>query len=175
MSTPLLVTKLYTPPPRPTVVPRPRLLERLNAGLQCKLTLIATPAEAAGFLTQAMGLARSADEIDALEIHTEGWIADLQLATLSLHGHRTPTSFITSFTGSSRFIIDFLADEVLERQPDEVRAFLHLLVWRASRSCGVTASRRLPRCRSCGPPHSGARLCAAPPSCGAQPRAALSR
>ncbi len=83
-----------------------------------------TPAEAAGFLTQVMGLNLSTEDIDALEVRTEGWIAGLQLAALSLQGHTDATSFIRSFTGSSRFIVDYLAEEVLERQPEAIRAFL---------------------------------------------------
>ncbi len=83
-----------------------------------------TPAEAAAFLTQVMGLDLAAEDIAALETRTEGWIAGLQLAALSLQGQQDITRFIQSFTGSSRFIIDYLAAEVLERQPAEVRAFL---------------------------------------------------
>ncbi len=83
-----------------------------------------TPAEAARFLEQVMGLDLSTDDIAALDARTEGWIAGLQLAALSLQGHHAPASFIASFTGSNRFILDYLAEEVLERQPDEVRAFL---------------------------------------------------
>src|SRR3954447_21547775 len=83
-----------------------------------------TPAEAAAFLTHVMGLNLSTEDIDALEARTEGWIAGLQLAALSLRGHHDATSFIRSFTGSSRFIIDYLAEEVLERHPEAIRAFL---------------------------------------------------
>jgi LuxR family transcriptional regulator, maltose regulon positive regulatory protein len=83
-----------------------------------------TPAEAAGFLTGVMGLNLSPEDIDALEARTEGWIAGLQLAGLSLQGQQDASSFIQSFTGSSRFILDYLAEEVLERQPEAVRAFL---------------------------------------------------
>jgi LuxR family maltose regulon positive regulatory protein len=83
-----------------------------------------TPSEAAAFLNPAMGLDLSAEDISALETRTEGWIAGLQLAAITLQGHQAPASFIKSFTGSSRFIIDYLAEEVLERQPEEVRAFL---------------------------------------------------
>lgn len=82
------------------------------------------PAEAAGFLKQVMGLDLTAEDIAALEERTEGWIAGLQLAALSLMGHQDSTSFIKAFTGSSRFIIDYLAEEVLEGQREEVRAFL---------------------------------------------------
>ena len=83
-----------------------------------------TSSEAAGFLKEVMGLSLSTEDIDALDQRTEGWIAGLQLAALSLQGHEDATSFIQSFTGSSRFIIDYLAEEVLERQPEEVCAFL---------------------------------------------------
>jgi len=83
-----------------------------------------TPTEAAAFLKEVMGLNLSAEDIASLETRTEGWIAGLQLAALSLQGQHDATSFITSFTGSSRFIIDYLAEEVLERQPEAIRAFL---------------------------------------------------
>jgi LuxR family maltose regulon positive regulatory protein len=71
-----------------------------------------TPAEATGFLNHVMGLNLAAEDIAALETRTEGWIAGLQLAALSLQGHHAPARFIQSFTGSSRFIIDYLAAEV---------------------------------------------------------------
>src|SRR5438270_11915892 len=71
-----------------------------------------------------MGLNLSPEDITALEARTEGWIAGLQLAALSMQGHQDTTNFIQSFTGSSRFIIDYLAEEVLERQDAEVRGFL---------------------------------------------------
>ncbi len=83
-----------------------------------------TPSEAAGFLNQVMALDLSAEDIDALENRTEGWIAGLQLAALALRDHSDHTGFIRTFTGSSRFIIDYLAEEVLGRQSEEVRAFL---------------------------------------------------
>ena len=106
----------------------PLPLARLRAGAQLTELragdLRFTPAEAAGFLNHVMGLNLAAEDIAALETRTEGWIAGLQLAALSLQGHHAPARFIQSFTGSSRFIIDYLAAEVLERQPDEVRVFL---------------------------------------------------
>jgi LuxR family maltose regulon positive regulatory protein len=274
MSTPILATKLYIPPPRPKVVPRPRLLERLNEGLHRKLTLIAapagfgkttlvsewiagcdrpvawlslddgdndptrfltylvaalrtivpnigegvmvvlqspapapppaesilttllneittipdnfvlvlddyhvidakrvdsaltfllehlppqmrlviatredpqlplarlrardqltelrvtdlrfTPSEADGFL-QAMGLNLSAEDIAALETRTEGWIAGLQLAAISMQGHKDTTGFVKSFTGSHHFVMDYLVEEVLQQQSESVQTFL---------------------------------------------------
>jgi LuxR family maltose regulon positive regulatory protein len=83
-----------------------------------------TPAEAAGLLNDVMGLALPPGQVDALEARTEGWIAGLQLAALSLRGRDDASSFIESFTGSSRFVLDYLVEEVLERQPDPVRSFL---------------------------------------------------
>jgi LuxR family maltose regulon positive regulatory protein len=83
-----------------------------------------TPVEAADFLTQAMGLSLSADDVAALEARTEGWIAGLQLAAISLQGHPNPARFITEFTGSHRFVMDYLAEEVLQRQPEHVQVFL---------------------------------------------------
>ncbi|MGB3829930.1 MAG: LuxR C-terminal-related transcriptional regulator, partial [Ornithinimicrobium sp.] len=86
-----------------------------------------SPAEAREFLTEAMGLDLAAGDVEALEERTEGWIAGLQLAALSLR--RIPdrdaiAAFIEEFTGSNRFVIDYLADEVLARQPAQVRDFL---------------------------------------------------
>src|SRR5207302_2760466 len=83
-----------------------------------------TPSEAAGFLNEAMGLNLSANDIATLERRTEGWIAGLQLAALSLQGHPDPTSFTQSFTGSHHFVLDYLLEEVLQRQSDSVQTFL---------------------------------------------------
>jgi LuxR family transcriptional regulator, maltose regulon positive regulatory protein len=60
----------------------------------------------------------------ALTARTEGWAAGLQLAALSLRGQADVTGFVAAFTGSNRYVLDFLTEEVLERQDDEVRAFL---------------------------------------------------
>jgi LuxR family maltose regulon positive regulatory protein len=83
-----------------------------------------TPAEAAEFLNRVMGLKLSAEEVAALDKRTEGWIAGLQLAALSMQGRQDVTSFIQSFTGSHHFVLDYLLEEVLERQPERVRHFL---------------------------------------------------
>src|SRR5215469_14747743 len=83
-----------------------------------------TPAEAADFLTQAMGLSLSADDVAALEARTEGWIAGLQLAAISLQGRHDTASFIASFTGSHHFVMDYLVEEVLHRQPPHILTFL---------------------------------------------------
>ncbi len=83
-----------------------------------------TPAEAAEFLDQVMGLNLSAEDIAALEARTEGWIAGLQLAALSMQGHQDVTSFIQSFTGSHHFVLDYLVEEVLHQQTESIQTFL---------------------------------------------------
>jgi len=83
-----------------------------------------TTQESATFLNQVTGLSFSAKDIDALETRTEGWIAGLQLAALSMQSGGDTASFISNFTGSHRYIIDYLADEVLEQQPPQIKTFL---------------------------------------------------
>lgn len=84
-----------------------------------------TVEETAVFLNQILGLNLSASAVAALEARTEGWIAGLQLASLSLQGHQAGTAdFIDSFTGSHRFVLDYLIEEVLQQQPGDVQAFL---------------------------------------------------
>ncbi len=88
------------------------------------------PHEAAEFLNQAMGLNLSAEDIASLERRTEGWIAGLQLAALALQGtfskrgEAETAGFIQAFTGSHRFVLDYLVAEVLQQQPEQVRSFL---------------------------------------------------
>ncbi|MBL8133561.1 MAG: tetratricopeptide repeat protein [Anaerolineae bacterium] len=83
-----------------------------------------TPSEAAEFLNQVMGLDLSVEDIAALETRTEGWAAGLQLAALSMQGRSDAASFVQAFTGSHRFVLDYLVEEVLQRQPEPVRRFL---------------------------------------------------
>jgi LuxR family maltose regulon positive regulatory protein len=91
-----------------------------------------TPDEAAAFLRTTTGLALPAKSICALEARTEGWIAGLQMAALamqaptSMQGSDTARSeaFIQAFGGSHRFVLDYLVEEVLDRQNDEIQAFL---------------------------------------------------
>ena len=80
--------------------------------------------EAADYLRDATGLELAATDVDALGERTEGWIAALQLAAVSLRGRADATSFIERFAGDDRYIVDYLMDEVLAHQPDDVRAFL---------------------------------------------------
>ena len=83
-----------------------------------------TPVEAAEFLNRTMGLNPSDEDVAALETRTEGWIAGLQLAALSMQGDKDTAGFIKAFTGSNRFVLDYLIEEVLQRQPELVRNFL---------------------------------------------------
>ncbi len=80
--------------------------------------------EAADFLNRLMGLDLSPEEIAALETKTEGWIAGLQLAAISMQGRKDIPGFIQSFSGEHRLVLDFLIEEVLGRQPEEVQDFL---------------------------------------------------
>ena len=82
------------------------------------------PVEAAEFLSQVMSLDLSAEDIAALEARTEGWIAGLQLAALSMQGRQDAASFIKAFTGSHHFVLDFLIEEVLRQQSESVQTFL---------------------------------------------------
>jgi LuxR family transcriptional regulator, maltose regulon positive regulatory protein len=80
--------------------------------------------EAAAYLNDVAALELTSADIAALETRTEGWIAALQLAALSLRGRPDAAAFIAAFAGDDRYIVDYLADEVLSRQPPHVRDFL---------------------------------------------------
>ena len=83
-----------------------------------------TPYEAAAYLNGMMGLRLTARDVTVLEARTEGWIAALQLAALSMQGREDIAGFIDGFAGDDRYVVDYLAEEVLQRQPDRVQAFL---------------------------------------------------
>ena len=107
-------------PPLP--LPRWRVRGQLNDIRAEDLTF--TAEEAAAFLRQTMGLDLADDTIAALEAQTEGWVAGLQLAALSLRGAKDPAALIANFTGRDRHITDYLLAEVLYQQPLEVQDFL---------------------------------------------------
>lgn len=83
-----------------------------------------TPDETMAFLGEVMGLALSDTDITALATRTEGWIAGLQMAGLSLQGRDNASQFIADFAGSNRYILDYLLEEVLDREPEHVQTFL---------------------------------------------------
>ena len=81
-------------------------------------------AETTQFLNQTMGLDLTQEDVAALESRTEGWIAGLQLAAVSMQGRQATTDLIQSFTGTHRFILDYLVEEVLKQQPIDIDDFL---------------------------------------------------
>jgi len=83
-----------------------------------------TAQETAQFLDQFVGLSLSANDINTLEMRTEGWIAGLQLAAITMQGADDISGFVASFKGSNRFVLDYLTDEVLNKQPIEIQNFL---------------------------------------------------
>ncbi|MBI3172518.1 MAG: AAA family ATPase [Chloroflexi bacterium] len=83
-----------------------------------------TEDEAAAFLNQVMGLQLSTEDIAALEARTEGWVAGLQLAALSMQGKTDATDFIRSFSGANQFVLDYLLEEALQKQSESLQRFL---------------------------------------------------
>lgn len=107
-------------PPLPLARLRARgqMLEVRTAGLRF------TRDEAAQFLNEVMRLELSSQEVAALEERTEGWVAGLQLAALSLSSRADKEQVIASFTGSHRYLVEYLMEEVVNRQPEEAQSFL---------------------------------------------------
>ena len=106
----------------------PLPLARWRAGGQMneirKGDLTFTEAESADFLRRVMRLDLSAADIATLHRRTEGWVVGLQLAALSLRGRKDARLFVESFAGSHRYVLDYLMEEVFQRQPAEVQDFL---------------------------------------------------
>jgi LuxR family maltose regulon positive regulatory protein len=106
----------------------PLPLARLRAGGQLTELRAAElrfgAAEAGAFLAEVMGLHLSQEDVTTLQARAEGWIAGLQLAALSLQGKADIASALLAFSGSHRFVLDYLSEEVLSRQPAEVQTFL---------------------------------------------------
>lgn len=105
-------------------LPTPRLRARNQLTEIRASDLRFTPSEAVEFLNQVMGLNLTEEEVAALDKRTEGWIAGLQLAALSMKGQQDVHGFIQAFAGDHRYIVDYLVEEVLRRQPEPVRNFL---------------------------------------------------
>lgn len=114
----VLATRQVPPLPLARLRVRDQLIELRVADLRFTLS------EASGFFNQVMSLNLSPEHIELLETRTEGWIAGLQLAAISMQGHTDAEDFIQSFTGSHHFVLDYLIEEVLNRQPASVQAFL---------------------------------------------------
>jgi LuxR family maltose regulon positive regulatory protein len=105
-------------------LPLPRLRARGQLAELRAADLRFTDEEAAVLLAEAAGAGLPGTAVAALVARTEGWAAGLQLAGLSLRGHPDAARFVAAFSGSHRFVLDYLADEVLDGQPGHVRAFL---------------------------------------------------
>lgn len=118
-STHLLISGRVDPP-----LPLARLRARDQMVRIGASELAFTEQEAGAFLKGVMGLDLSARDVATLEGRTEGWIAGLQLAALSLRDREDATGLVVAFSGTHRDVLDFLAEEVLERQPAHVRSFL---------------------------------------------------
>lgn len=115
-----LVLATRSDPPFPLARLRARgQLTEIRAG-----DLRFTHDEVASYLNDTMGLELAADDVDSLDTRTEGWIAALQLAALSLQGRDDTDQFIENFAGDDRFVVDYLVEEVLDRQPAAIRSFL---------------------------------------------------
>jgi LuxR family maltose regulon positive regulatory protein len=108
-----------------------------------------TPSEAAEFLNRVMGLGLSERDVAVLESRTEGWIVGLQLAALSLQGLPDAAQFIQSFAGTHRFVLDYLLEEVLYRQPEALQDFL-LATSILERLCGPLCDAVLPEAAAPG-------------------------
>jgi hypothetical protein len=115
----LILSSRIDPP-----LPLPRLRARHQVAEIGSAELAFTPEETAAFLRGVMGLDLSTEDVATLEERTEGWIAGLQLAALSMRDRKDISGFIEAFSGSHRDVLDFLAEEVLDRQPGGVREFL---------------------------------------------------
>jgi LuxR family maltose regulon positive regulatory protein len=114
----LISTRVDPPLPLARLRARGELVEIRAADLRF------TADEARAYLNGVMGLDLGGGEVAALAQRTEGWIAALQLAALSMSGRDDVAAFIEGFAGDDRYIVDYLVEEVLQRQPEKVRLFL---------------------------------------------------
>jgi LuxR family maltose regulon positive regulatory protein len=114
----IMTTRVDPPLPLARLRARGQLIELGVADLRF------TSAEVTKFLNEVMGLPLTAQDIAALEERTEGWIAGLQLAALAMRDQTNLSGFVSAFTGSNRFVVDYLTTEVLARQPAHVQTFL---------------------------------------------------
>lgn len=114
----VLLTREDPPLPLPRLRARGQITEVRQDDLRF------TTQECAEFLENVMGIKMSQDDISALERRTEGWVTGLQLAALSMRGRDDLSHFVQEFTGSNRFVLDFLAQEVFEKQTKDIQDFL---------------------------------------------------
>ncbi len=115
----LIMTTRDDPPlPLARMRVRSQLLELRSTDLRFSSPQVAT------FFKDVMGLALTTEQVTALDTRVEGWIAGLQLAGLALQGKSDPAGFIASFAGDHHYVLDYLGDEILDRQPEVMQQFL---------------------------------------------------
>jgi LuxR family maltose regulon positive regulatory protein len=114
----IMLTRADPPLPLTRLRSRGELTELRAADLRFRAD------EAATFLTVMMRLPLSSDEVTALEARTEGWVVGLQLAALAIQDRADHAGFVAAFSGSNRFVVDYLVEEVLARQPPYIQTFL---------------------------------------------------
>lgn len=114
----IIITRSDPPLPLARMRARHQLLELHTSDLRFSGDEIVT------FFNTVMGLSLKPDELTDLDKHIEGWVAGLQLAGLALQGHDHRADFIASFAGDHRDVVDYLGDEILDRQPESVQKFL---------------------------------------------------
>ena len=114
----VIATRADPPLPLPRLRARGQLTELYAADLRFTLDEVTT------YLNETMALDLASEHVAALERRTEGWVTGLQLAALSLQRHDDSASFIQAFTGSQRYVLDYLTEEVLKQQSKEIQAFL---------------------------------------------------
>src|SRR5947209_3654225 len=114
----MLATRKDPPLPLAGLRGRDALVELRASDLQF------TQEETTAYLVEVMGLPLSTEQSALLQARTEGWITGLHLAALSLLGHNDQAGFITAFSGSHRYVVDYLLEEVLSRHPKDIQDFL---------------------------------------------------
>jgi LuxR family maltose regulon positive regulatory protein len=114
----LVATRSDPPLPLARLRARGQMVELRTADLSF------TNSEAVQFFNEAMGFHLDEKSVEILEGRTEGWIAGLQMAALSIQGREDVDRFVREFAGTNRYILDFMLEEVLAREPEEVQAFL---------------------------------------------------
>ncbi len=113
-----LITRMDPPLPLARLRARGHMIELRAADLRF------TSGEATEFLNEMMNLGLSHSQVETLEARTEGWIAGLRMAALSIRTTKDVTAFIDSFGGGTRHIFDYLIEEVVDRQPPDIRDFI---------------------------------------------------
>jgi LuxR family maltose regulon positive regulatory protein len=116
----LVIASRTDPPlPLPRLRIRGEMIELREADLRFTID------ETASLFNRALGLNLSAEDLAALDARTEGWIAGLQVAALSMKGLEDTSGFVKVFAGSHRYVMDYLVEEVLNQQPENIQTFLH--------------------------------------------------